>query len=341
MRLTGALALTLTLTFALPSLGLAQSTDDEEDTSSATRGRSKKKKAAPAAAPAPAETAAPAEPADEPLQTYDEGGEELGTSENPDAPKTDWDKRTEVAVETTAAPITRETYPIERIYRPIVLPRGMLEAGFETPITLGDLNSVSGLLRASYSVDGKLQLGLRYGTGSLTEVDNYAGKAISIDVEYAIFPWLAAQIALPINFDPYAQGLTLGVPMQWTFVDRFRIEVGRDLVSFKLYRFLPSAALAWENEFQAAADAVNTATSDGELNLGGRFIYQFKPNLAGDARYNIRYVDFQQDGVPHELSVGATYSTSNRLDVAARVGFADLADATDNFIAQLAVAFRM
>lgn len=318
MRLSGALAPALVSGLALallPSLALAQGKDAPPDAAGEE-----------------------ATPEDEPIPSYDDNGEPAGATENPDAPKTDWDKPPVVEAK-VAAPV-RTGYPIERIYRPLVLPRRMIEAGLEVPLTVNP-GSAGAVLRGAFGVTHELQLGLRYNTFTATEDDTFGGKAFAIDADYLIFPWLAAQVSLPVNVDPYSQGLVLGAPMKFTFVDKFSIEVLRDFIGFKLYRFLPSAISAAENEALAIADEQNAIVPDGELNVGARFTYQFAPNLAGDARYNIRMVDFKEDGAPHELTVGAWYSTSAKLDLAARLGFLDMANASDSFAAQLLVAFRM
>src|SRR5690606_32481947 len=137
----------------------------------------------------------------------------------------------------------------------------------------------------------------------------------------------------PVMVDPYSQGLMVGAPMKFAFLDQFSIEVLRDLVGFKLHRFLPRADSPIHNAGLAAQDEVNTILPDTELNLGGRAIYQFSPQLSGDARYNIHMPDFEATDAPHELTVGVSYSTSMHLDLAARLGFLDLGQADDSFVA--------
>lgn len=368
MRLSG--AFTLILALALPCLAAtaaqAQSTDDEDEVKESARRGDKKARPAKDGKPTKADKATkagkPTEPSkdakqpdptsDDPLGAaaaapaeeeaaplYDPSGSELGTSEDPDAPTTEWDKPA-VEVKKAAAPV-RTGYPIERILRPLVLPRGTIEIGLEVPTTVNPVASASGLLRGAYSINGKAQLGLRYNTFTATEAKSFGGKSFALDFDYLVLPWLAGQLSLPVLADPYAQGLVLGAPMKFSFLGKFSLEFGRDLVGFKIKRFLPSVTDAAANEAFKLLDDTNTVLPDGELNLGGTATYQFKPNLAGDARYNMRLIDFNSDGAPIELTVGGHYSTSARLDVGLRLGFLDLSHYKDSFTAQLIAAFRI
>lgn len=340
MKISSALVCAV-LSLALPGLAGAQSTDDDdaEEAPAKKKGKGKKRKAEKeAAAPAEAPAADPAVTEEPPIPAYDESGEPAGASENPDDPNTAWTAKP-VAVAAKAAPV-RTGYPIERIYRPLVLPRGMIEVAFDAPMSV-DPGAASGLVRGSYSITDELQVGLRYGTGTMTSDKYFTGKAFQIDVEYLIQPWISAQVGLPLMIDPYAQGVTLGAPIKFAYLGRFSIEILRDLVSFKVNRFVPSVFNAAFNEGQVALDRTNTALPDGQLDLGITGIYQFSPAVAGDARWAYHLVDFETEGAPVELSAGLTYSTSNKLDVGARLGFFDLGHAGDTFMAQLGVAYRL
>jgi hypothetical protein len=349
------LALALLVLLAQPAIAAAQSTDDpaEEATREAKPSKKSKKKAKgkekpsrpeplPAASPEAAEGAEGAPPpgAEEaPIPSYDENGEPAGATENPKA--RDWDAKepAPVAAAPTAVTTSPTVYPIERIFRPLVLPRHMVEASLELPMTV-DPASVTAIVRGAFGVTKELQVGLRYAIFTSADGETFGGKTVAIDAEYDVFPWLSAQIALPINFDPYAQGVVFGAPMKFAFWDKFSIELGRDLVGVKLAKFLPSAARPAENAALAAAEALNEIVPASEVNLGGTVFYQFAPNLAGEARYNVRMPEFEATGAPHEATLGVSYSTSNMLDIGARLGFFDLANASESFLAQLSVAYR-
>jgi hypothetical protein len=352
------LALAALVLFSLPTIAHGQSTDDADDATPARAAaskasgkiRSKKRKSKgekkashpeplPAGATDGDPTASPtgAPGAEEPLPSYDPSGDPAGATENPTAPK-DWDAKPPPPPPLAVKAI-RTGYPIEQIYRPLVLPRRMMQAALELPMTV-DPGSFTAIVRGSYGATRDLQLGLRYAIVTAISGDTLGGKTVALDADYQVFSWLAGQISLPIGFDPLALGVVFGAPMKFTLFDRFSVEVLRDVVGVKLYRYLPSAVSPAESASLAAADRLNSIVPASEVDLGGRVLYQFTPELAGEARYNVRMPEFEATGAPHEATLGALYSTSNKLDLGARLGFLDLARASDSFVAQLSVVYR-
>jgi hypothetical protein len=290
--------------------------------------------------PADPPTDAPADAAPaEPLPSTDERGDPAGASENPVAPETPWDAKPEVEA-VKAAPAAPEPYPLERVRRPLVLPRRTLEIGLDAPMTTAEPERIGATVRAAFGVTNEAQVGLRYHLGTAASGESFGGKAFALDVRYAVFRWLAPQISLPVHLGPYAQGLVLAAPMKFTFLGKLAIEVGNDLVGIKLSRFLPSTRDQAENAALEQLEATSGLVPDGELNLGGRATWQFDPKLAGDLRYNIRMIDFESSGAPNELTVGVAYSTSSRIDFSARTGFLDL-DEAESFAFELGAALRL
>jgi hypothetical protein len=363
--LPSALALLLV---ASTSPALAQSTDDAADAKAPSKDAKAPSKDAKAAdpectprtgrdgkpivlptrcgPPKPATPPAPPPEPEKPIETYDAEGNPAGASENPDAPTTAYDTQPEppapvaAEAEEEEAPEVEPPYPLALRDRPQVLNKGMLEVGLDLPYSL-DPGHISAVLRAAYSINGKLQVGFHYLFGTATDDGSFNGKAFSIDAEYELLSWVSAQLSLPTGVSPYAQGLTLGLPVKVKLPGRLALEVLRDLATVKLYRYAPSLTNAAETEGLFAADKVGGIVPDGELNLGGRVIFQAKPSLAIDGRYNVRMIDFSSEDAPTELTLGLTYSRWKRFDLGLRLGWYDLGEAPDGLGGQLGAALRL
>ena len=321
-------ALPLFLVVLCPPAVLAQTTDDEEVEMSDDPA------AGPAGEPGEADDFSSADPD--------------GTAENPTAPDTAFG-RTPAEVEVAATrPAAPAEYPIERVLRPITLPRRMTEASLTLPNTFNPYvqNFVIG---AQHGITNEVQAGLRYGIGTFYASDGesefVAGKAFALDVRYQIFSWLAGQLSLPILVDPFAMGVTVGAPFQFTFFDKLRLYGGGDLLTLSVSRFAPWVENPAQDEFYAELDETGTDLPAGHLFINGGAIYQYQPHIAIDARLGI-YTVFESlndssSTDPILLDAGVTYSTSNKVDVGARLGFADLNDAGASFGLHLFAALRI
>jgi hypothetical protein len=312
-------ALPLLLVVLCPSVVLAQTTDDEE-----------------------------VEMGDDPLAGESSDFVDLdGTAENPAAPDTEFGRRPAAEV-TAAAPAVPGEYPIERVLRPITLPERMTEVSLTLPNTFNPYVQ-SFVLGGQHGVTEEIQAGLRYGIGTFVASDGdsefFAGKAFALDVRYQIFSWLAGQLSLPLLVDPFAMGVTLGAPFQFTFFDRLRLYGGGDLLTLSVSRFAPQVDNAAHNAAFVALDETGTALPSGHLFISGGAIYQHQPHIAFDARVGVytvfKSLNDSSSTDPLLFDVGATYSTSNKVDVGARIGFADLNDAGGSFGLHLLAALRL
>lgn len=232
-------------------------------------------------------------------------------------------------------------YPKRFVARPITLVSAMSELSIETPVYVSPFRA-NPLLEARYGVTSQLELALAYGVGTASADGFTSGKALSLEVRYLVFEWLAAQAGVPMLLDPYAMGITLGVPMKFRFGDNVAITFGQDLVSLRLWRFVPvvSDPLYTQTEL-VAPESNNTVLPLGDLRLVGGIVYQLDPTLTLIGETGLIATDFARSkgGVP--LLGTLVYSPLRRLDLAARIGFFNLERATQNFALTVSLALRL
>lgn len=280
-----------------------------------------------------------------PMQQYDAEGNPIGSSDNPTAigggiepPKASG------AIMPLRDPRHKANYPISKVDRPILLPRGMAELRLDVPVVVNPIQA-SGVLSAFYSVNDNLQLGLRYGLGAYTENGFTAGKSFGLDARYRLTDWGAAQIAIPISADPFAMGITLGVPMQFSFFDTLRLEFGSDLLSIKTVKFVPDVANAANTAALVAANETNNVSARAELHLVLNAFYQLNDHQVVEGRFGttqfIGLPSGNSQGNPVQLSFGFMHSTSQKLDLGVRTGFNELANAADTFFVSGYAAYRL
>jgi hypothetical protein len=216
-----------------------------------------------------------------------------------------------------------------------------------TEVTLEAPNSFnpyvqSGLIGVHHGITGRIQAGLRYGTGTLFDGEYFTGKTIAVDGELQIFDWLAAQLSVPLMFDPTSAGVTIGAPMKFTVTDRLRFDLFRDLVTFKVSRFAPSVWDAAANEALVLADETNTIRPDGEINANAAASWQLQPHMSIEGRFGVKARDFEfQSDSPTLFDVGLIYSSSNMIDIGGRMGFSDLSHTDSTFGLWLLAAVRI
>ncbi len=243
-------------------------------------------------------------------------------------------------------------YPREPVLRPNVLPAGLLETSFDAHAGVRQLVGTgnragteafraSGTLSVAAGITEELELGIHYGAGSLGEEGAVPGRAAAIEARYKLWDGIAAQVAVPLHFDPFAAGLTLGAPVKFTLDDRFAIVAGHDLVSFRLHRFQPHVADASENDELAALSETNTVLPRGEFALRGALYYQQSPELAVGGEIASRAVDFDTRDAMLPVFGVLHYAATNSVDIGARAGLFDLGTPTSNFGGSAFVAIRM
>ncbi|HEY6174328.1 MAG TPA: hypothetical protein VIX73_07800, partial [Kofleriaceae bacterium] len=287
----------------------------------------------------PRSSKAPPRPPRSPMTEDPPPSDMTGTAENPDAPRSMMDAETP-AVAVVAPPPRPPGYPIEQTLRPITLPQNLSEVSL-MPHAVVSPYAGSTALRARYGITGKVQLGLTYLVGAIFDdpatVESkqafHPGKAVGLDVTYLIQDWIGVQVGVPLYISPFAVSLTLGVPMKFSFGDKFAVGGLDDFLNIRLDRFAPT----FNQELQNATNALNTMTntikSQGELRVSLYGLYQYQPNFAIIGRIGVQMEDFatgKTDGCVDEclttfISAGLLYAPRKYLDLGLSIGFDDLA----------------
>lgn len=289
----------------------------------------------------------PGEATDEDTGTEDLFADEdpdapAGSDENPDAPRLPGDQPPRADDGTAKERVMgTEAYPIEVVKRPITLFGTMSEISLDVPVTF-DPFLLTGLLEADYGVTDRIQIGLRYGAGALTEDGFEEGKSFDVHAFYLLEDWAAVQLSIPILVDPFALGVTLGAPLKFRFFDdQLALTFGRDLLSIAIVDFVPDVDNPALTAALIASEAVGTVQPDGALRFIGGATYQWKPNLALTGELGLIAQDFSSSDAIYPLQGILTYSSSNKIDLGARAGFIDLGAGTEGMFAAVFAALRI
>jgi hypothetical protein len=266
--------------------------------------------------------------------------DETGMEEDPDAPGGGDNPEPKVVKRAPELPVE---YPAELARRPITLHAGMSEAQLDYPVYFDPLRT-AGQLRAAYGITRQIQVELRYGIGSYGEIGMedakyYAGKAVAIGGVYQVFPWLGAQLEIPILLDPFAMGVTLGAPVKFKF-SKFSLFVGRDLLTFKIAKFAPFVEDTLATEALVAADEVGVAQDVGHLRIIGGIQYSLKPTMTITGEAGFLAFDFKGDQAAQLIRASLTMN-KKKLDYGARLGIDDLDNATETLNLALFAALRI
>lgn len=246
-----------------------------------------------------------------------------GATETPGSPDAAVGMEPKVDETAVAAPVRPAGYPIELVLRPITLEAGMVELGVNAPLFASPA-AVTAALRARYGVTERVEVGLRYAALGADEDGAATGKGLALDVVVGITDWVAAQLSVPMLFDPFAMGVTLGAPLKFTFVQRFSLVFGADLVSFRIKEFVPSYVDPRQDEANADALETDTLVSRGNYRLVGGAIYQLEPHMALSADFGVVSEDFGRGSTLVPLGGTFTYSAAPYLDFSARMGLDDV-----------------
>jgi hypothetical protein len=262
-----------------------------------------------------------------------------GVAENPDAPRSAIDPEASVISTPTPARVITG-FPLEEVLRPITLPQNMSEVSL-SPHAVVSPYAGSTALRARYGITPKVQLGLTYMLGAIFDDPStqehkqafHPGKAVGLDVTVMLQSWVGVQVGVPIYISPLAVSLTIGVPMKFTFGDKYAIGGLDDFLNIRLNRFAPTFYQELQNATNANDVMINTIKSQGELRVSLYGLYQYEPDLAIIGRTGIQMEDFatgKTDGCDGEclttfISAGVRYSPRKYLDLGFSIGFDDLA----------------
>ena len=108
----------------------------------------------------------------------------------------------------------------------------------------------------------------------------HPGKAVGLDVTVLLQNWIGVKVGVPVYIQPVAVSLAIGVPIKFSFGDKFALGGLDDLLNIKLKRFAPSFYQEFDNAFAANGDKNNTVQSNGALRISAYGIYQYQPNVA-------------------------------------------------------------
>jgi len=283
------------------------------------------------------------EPLTDPLPVDDDASANDNPDE-PDAATTNLGDEPATRVARKRGRYTKKNYPLELIKRPLTLARRQAEITFDVPFVF-DAKTLTQVLRADYGVTQDFQLGLTYSFGLETLSPSHfeAGKAFSLDCGYTIVPgWLSVVGRLPMYVDPFAMGVTLGVPFRVPLVGKWALHGGHDLVAVRIHRFPVDAADPAYNLGALAATRPGFGKEpDANLNINFGAIYQAKPNVGVYGTMAYRFPDLSTDDQPISLFVGATWAKSRKLDFGARAGCGRLDDVGATFTLALYTAYRL
>lgn len=255
--------------------------------------------------------------------------------------------------------ITKATYPVEVIHRPMTLPENTAEISLDAPVYFGGPvdNSEAGsvdigaratqVLRAAYGVTQDIQVGVSYGFGSerLSPPEGAkgfeAGKAFSVDGAYTVLPeHLAVTLSLPFYADPFASSLIVGAPFRINMSDKLALVGGQDFLEVAFNKW---PVRTWDPEFnlgQAVRDTPGaTPFSKGAVNVQFGAQVQVKPNVLISGWTRIHIENFENDDTPVSLYGAVMWSKWN-LDLGARLGFYRL-DEVGSFGIGLSAAYRL
>jgi len=334
-----------TCVVATASLATAAPKDKDKAKKKTPVAPAKDTSASPTSPTTPSATTPP--PADEPPPK-----DMNGTDENPDRPHAvGMDEPPPVV---TPAPMRKAGYPIEEALRPITLPKNMTEVSLDPHAAVDPFLS-SATLRARYGITSKVQIGLAYGIGGIfddptTLAKDYgfrAGKTVGLDVTVLLQDWIGIRLGVPVYIDPVAVSITLGVPMKFTFGDKFAIGGLDDLLSVAVEKFPPSFYQEAYNAAAADAETTNTSQSRGDVRFSFYGIYQYEADLAIIGRIGFDIDDFSANrnnvghgGITTFLRAGIQYTPRKYVDLGASLGFDDMAHG-GSFDPQLYLAIRI
>jgi hypothetical protein len=158
---------------------------------------------------------------------------------------------------------------------------------------------------------------------------------------YALHRYLGAQVAVPLHFDPFAAGLTLGAPVKLVVNENLALMGGHDLITFRLHRFQPHVDEPAENDALASAVALNTVVPRGEYALRGAAILQRSDALAIGGELALRAIDFDSGKPVVPIFFLLHYTPVDYIDIGARAGLFNLDGAEKNFGVSAFAAIRM
>ncbi len=282
-----------------------------------------------------------------------------GTSENPDTPHA---ATGEEPASATGPTVKKPTgYPIQEVLRPITLPQNISEISIAPHLQVSPFLA-NDAVHARYGITSKVQIGITYAyfgaydrsvvnTALPSKIGVHSGKAFGVDVTVLLQDWLAVRVGVPFYVNPTAFGLQLGVPIKFTFGDKFAIGGLDDLLTLRLSKFVPTFYQEVYNAQAAQHDTTNTQQSNGHLRFSFYGEYQQSEKLAFIGR-----IGLDSDlgatsggggagtnsaaGTATFIRAGLQYSPRRSFDIGGSIGWDDLTT-LGTFGPQLFLALRI
>jgi hypothetical protein len=281
-----------------------------------------------------------------------------GTDDNPDNPHA-------VTNEEPAKPIVmaapkKTAYPIELALRPITLFQNLTEVSISPHFDSSPFIA-SDAVHARYGITRQLQIGVTYvyagvwnrniiDSGESSSYGFHSGKAFGVDATYLLQDWIGVTVGVPFYISPLAVALQIGVPLKFTFGDKFALGGMDDLLVINLDKFAPSFYQEFYNAAAASAQSTNTEQSRGHLRFSAYGIYQYMPRFAWIGRIGIdsdlgtggggAAGTTSNGGEQTFIKAGFSWTPKNFLDFGAQIGFDDLST-SGSFGLQLFLALRI
>ena len=269
--------------------------------------------------------------------TVEMGSSAVGTSENPNSVPEfgvvgDAGKKKKTG--------KRGPYPVQFARRPLTLDEGTFQIGLQVPAFVSPAELRTGI-SFDFGITDNVQIGVGYGPGTLGSGGFTVGKSFFVQARYLVFDWLSVEATVPMYADPFSIGFSLGAPMRFRLGQKAAIVLGHELFNVRIFRFLPFVTDANYNEGKVADYDTNEIIPLGDLRFLGGIIYQIDDNLAfmGDIGIIAFNYGLTDSGVPLRATI--VYSPSNKIDLAARLGFDNLDQAQTSFGLLLTASFRI
>ena len=261
--------------------------------------------------------------------------------DGPEQPKPPvFGEQPEPVEEATAREMPKQ-YPRRLVDRPLTLWASMLEIGLTARANV-DPGVGSSVLQARYGVTDQIELSLAYGIGSVDGDGFTGGKSFHLRGSYTLIPQLVAlEMTIPVLVDPFAIAISFGAPVQLHVGDTARLFVGRDLINFRLHRFVPEVDNPLATQALIDADSVNTDLSRGDIRIIGGAEVQLSAKTAVIGELGVIFNDFSNTDPAVPLAVTLLHTPRRWFDVGIRTGFGNLDQAKNTFGASIVSALRL
>ena len=129
--------------------------------------------------------------------------------------------------------LTPRPYPIQVVKRPLTLYPEMIQAGAE--LRYADATDLYGTVDVGFGVASSLEARLTVAGGSYTTEGLDVAPTITPGARLLLTERSAFEMKLPVALNPTRVGLTFGLPTRVYTGNAVLVELGEDLMTFRLY----------------------------------------------------------------------------------------------------------